>query len=106
MIPVFLWFNDFAVVLLSNGFGESLCPANFIVAFFFAESNGEGLIHIGNSSYIAGIHTAGEEGTDFYIGNLVCLHGIVEGIRDAVYPIVQCWLFICLEVNAPITLDV
>ena len=106
MCPVFFRFNDLAVILLANGFREALCPADFIVAFFLAEANRKGLIYIGNGCHIAGVNAAGEERANFYIGDFMSLYRVVERVGNLVYPVIQRRLFVCMEFDFPVLLNV
>ena len=104
LFPVFFRCDDFVIILLADRLGEALCPADLVIAFFCTEADRECLIHIGNGCHIAGIHAAGQERANFYIGDLVSLYAVVERIRNAVHPCVQIRLLVCLEVNVPVPL--
>ena len=104
LFPVFLRGNDLVVILLADRLRKALCPADLVVALFRAESHGKGLIHVGNGCHIAGIHAAGQERANFYIGDLMRLYAVVECIGNAVDPGIQVGFLVCLEMHIPVAL--
>ena len=96
--------NRLAVILHRNQLGKLLCVADLVVFFAVVKADRKRLVHIGRAGHIAGIHAGGKERADFNVRNLVCVHGVVKGLFNLVYPIFKRLVFFRVEFRDPVAL--
>ena len=104
-IPVLFFGDQVAVVIDFDFFRQCLCIVDFIIVLII-ETNSECFVTVEACCNVGTVNAAGEEGTNFNIGDLVGLNGILHCCIDLIHPLVQIFAVIGFKYGFPVAFDV